>query len=394
MILRQNSDQRMYWGMAFSLSAIMHILAFISGFDLWPNAKMPMAAPMTIPEITISTLMVSESETGQGKMMPPSVFPETETVDQILTPTTPQAGEKPATKPQAATPPEPERIQPVSPVEMTLLSPVQPDDETTLLGTAPVTITPERLSAVPIKPQSTLTMDPVTLSPLNTTATSLNSVSIQTPKPPQVASKEDPIMMQLIQDIRNRLGDSCLIAIPQRDNAGNPMVVIVADNDRTIKAFIDAVLNRESAPFDYESILVDSRQCPVLNMVRENSNYPLFGLSLNLRSQIVRNGGNLTGSIDKVAGSYTSLLLIDDNGVVQDLRRFTSFIAGRAVFEVPVTRSGAARDTSQILLAITTPNRPRTVSARAGHLAADFFAELKAEQGENINLALTSFQVR
>lgn len=393
MILRQNSDRPVYWGMAFALSAAVHILVFISAFDLWPKGMMPITPPLNIPEITISTVTISEPETYPAAVGEPPTFTEMDMAEQTPVPTKPQAGEEPATDPPAATP-EPERIKPVDPAGMALLSPVRPDEGTTLLGAAPVTVTPERLIPEPVKPQTAPAMAPVTLTPLNATVTRPNSVSPPTPALRQPASQEDPVMQKLIRDIRNRLGDPCLIAIPQRDNAGAPVVVIVADNDRTINAFADAILNRQDIPFEHRSILVDSRQCPVLNMVRANNSYPLFGLSLNLHSQVVRNGGNLTGSIGKIAGSYTSLLLIDDNGVVQDLRRFTSFIAGRAEFDVPVTRPGAARDTSQILLAITTPARPATISARAGHLAADFFADLKDEQGENINLALSPFQLR
>jgi len=395
-ILRQNLDQRMYWAAAFSLSAIAHALIFISVFDLWPAGKMPKTAPLIIPEITVSTVMVSEPETGGGVLIDtkvePLTFPETESAEQTLTPTAPETDVESATEPQVADLPEPEHVQPVQPVEMIRLSPVRPDDESTLFGATPVTVTPERLAALPIKQQETSSfLTSVTLSPLNKTNISQNSPS---PPPAEKPAPEDQFMNQLIQEIRNRLGDPCLIAIPQRDNVGDPLVVVVADNDRTINAFVDAVLNKETAPFAHRSILVDSRQCPVLDLVRENRNYPLFGLSLNLRSQIVSNGGNLVGSIDKIAGMYTSLLLIDDNGVVQDLRRFTSFAAGRAEFDIPVTRSGAARDTNQILFAITTPNRPETISSRAGHTAADFFAGLKTEQGENINLALVPFQVR
>ena len=392
MILRQNSDRPMYWGAAFSLSAVAHILVFISVFDLWPNGKIPQMPPLTIPEITVSTVMVSEPENAPATVAAPSEVMETEPGAAGPTPAAPEPEVESPPEPEAATAPEPERIQPVNPVEMTLLSPVRPDENTTLLGTAPVTVTPERLRAEPLKPQNALTVAPVVLAPLNTIAGSGQAALPAAPAKP--APPEDPVMQQLIEDIRNRLGDPCLVAIPQRDNAGDPVVVVIADNDRTINAFADAVLNREAAQFAHRPVLVDSRQCPVLDMVRENRNYPLFGLSLNLRSQIVANGGILTGSIERIAGSYTSLLLVDDNGVVQDLRRFTSFIAGRAEFDVPVTRPGAARDTSQILLAITTPNRPGTISARAGHLAADFFADLKKEQGGNINLALSPFQVR
>jgi len=113
-----------------------------------------------------------------------------------------------------------------------------------------------------------------------------------------------------------------------------------------------------------------------------------------LRTPIIGSGGNLIGTIENVAGMYTSLLLIDDNGVVQDLRRFTSFSSGRAEFNVPVSRDGAPRDTSQILFAIATQTRPVTITNRAGYLAKDFFAQLQAEFGSSAIIALAPFEVR
>jgi len=395
MILRQNSDQRMYWTTAFALSTVAHVVVFITIFDLWPNGMFPASIPRIMPDISVTTMIIDDTEIGivsnQAVDPAPSNGPGEEPEPQTLEPAPPAPENLPVSEPDPADPPEPERLQAMNPVESARLSPIRPDDETTLLGAAPLTVAPERLTAIPVQPQETAAMTPVVLTPLNAPAPAQTPPSRPaTPDP----APQDPVMSQLVQKIRDRLGDPCLVAFPQRKSGGDPLVLVVADNDRVIKTFADAVLNDAQAPIEHRQILVDTRQCPALNMARENPSYPSFGLSVKLRSPIVSNGGHLVGTINNIAGLYTSLLLIDDNGVVQDLRRFTSFAAGRAEFDVPVTRPGAARDTSQILIVIATQTRPKTIALRAGHLAKTFFSDLQDELGTGFMLALIPFEVR
>ncbi len=395
MILRQNSDQRMYWTAAFALSAVAHAVAFVAIFDLWPNGLFPASIPRIMPDISVTTVIIDDTEIGivsnQVSDPAPLTGPGEEPEPQTLEPATPAPENLPVSEPDPTDPPEPERLQAIAPVETARLSPIRPDDETTLLGASPLMIAPEPLTAIPVQPQETAAIAPVVLTPLNAGAPARTS-------PPKPATPDpapqDPVMSQLVQKIRDRLGDPCLVAFPQRKSGGDPLVLVVADNDRVINTFADAVLNDADAPIEHRPILVDSRQCPALNLARENRNYPSFGLSVKLRSPIVSNGGHLVGTINNIAGLYTSLLLIDDNGVVQDLRRFTSFAAGRAEFDVPVTRPGAARDTSQILIVIATQTRPETIALRAGYLAETFFPDLQDELGTGFMLALIPFEVR
>ena len=91
--------------------------------------------------------------------------------------------------------------------------------------------------------------------------------------------------------------------------------------------------------------------------MREQPDYPVGRLSIALASDRVESGGRLVGAVSGAAGRYVTLLLIDDNGVVQDLNRFLTFVGGETRFDVPVTRSGPPRDTGQILLALATSGR-------------------------------------
>ncbi len=158
--------------------------------------------------------------------------------------------------------------------------------------------------------------------------------------------------------------------------------------------FVTEVLSDPDAPVENRRVLIDSRQCAALDFARARPSYPSFRVDMGLQSRIVASGDRLTGRIRNIAGRYTSLLLIDSNGVVQDLRRFTRFTQGSAEFDVPVTRDGAQRDTAQLLLAVASPARPATVTQMSGRLAQDFFPPLAQELGNQAVIAILPFDVR
>ena len=390
MILRQHSEHSLHWIMAFGLSTVVHAGAFVMFFGLWPGSTAPARLPFELPDISVTTVIFDEAALGTA-----------ETPEQNLTPTTiPESEPEPQTlaisesAPEAVPEPEPEslapeQIEPVAPVDITRLNPIRPEDGTTLQGVTTLAVTSERLAAIAPDAQGVEQTAAPRLAPVNAPQFTQPSAPSAAPLTPEETALND-----LVQRIRDRLGDPCLVALPQRQNGGDTLVVVVAAQDRAINTFAQAVLGDADTPVEHRPVLIDSRQCPALNLARESANYPSFRLSMKLHTPIVNSGGRLVGTIDNVAGMYTSLLLIDDNGVVQDLRRFTSFVSGRAEFDVPVSRAGTARDTSQLLFAVATQTRPNTISQLAGRLAQDFFPALQAELGSGTIIALVPFEMR
>ena len=68
--------------------------------------------------------------------------------------------------------------------------------------------------------------------------------------------------------------------------------------------------------------------------------------------------------------------------------------AGQTHFDVPLARSGPARDTHQLVMAIASPSRPRAVNAHAGELAEDFFDRLASEMAADTRIGIGSVYVR
>ncbi|QUJ78116.1 hypothetical protein KDD17_17395 [Sulfitobacter albidus] len=91
---------------------------------------------------------------------------------------------------------------------------------------------------------------------------------------------------------------------------------------------------------------------------------------------------------------FLTLLVIDDNGVVQDLARFTTLDGNTPVFDAPVARAGPARATRQILLAVGSRDAPLDLTGRIGQTAQTFFGSLPAGTLSSLVFGVTTFDVR
>jgi hypothetical protein len=187
---------------------------------------------------------------------------------------------------------------------------------------------------------------------------------------------------------------SCLVALPRRDGVDGVGLAMIAADEGLMETFAQSALTAEDATVRQTRTLIDPRQCPALSFVRNNRDYPATGIGLRLDTPEVASGGRLTGVLRGVAGRYVTLLLIDDNGVVQDLQRFLAFSGNLTRFDVPVTRAGPSRDTSQLLLAIATRQPPDAIRARIGRLAQEVFLDLGGELATGAALGVATFDVR
>lgn len=277
----------------------------------------------------------------------------------------------------------------------------------------PVPVSPAALSPAPITPAAPVTppvaapapvVPPLApLVPIDTLRGALAPVP-QAPAvapvalPPAVPEGATPggagsgaAVSDLAQAIRDRLGDACLIALPEPEGTDGVRLTVMAPLDQQIGDFLGALDRTDLAGRTTErSVLMDVRQCPALAFARAADSYPVWPLSVRPDAGTVADGESLTGVVTG-AGPVT-LLLIDDNGVVQDLTRFTAAIPEGIAFDVPVRRAGEARDTAQLLLAVA--GRPQAVTQLAGRGADQLFPALTAELGRGAQMGVAPFTIR
>ena len=425
------------WFTASGGAALLHgtvLAASLSGVAEWLNLTEPkqVAQPdytITLERLdsdTIAGLLEQDGQaaTEDGDGVDPEALDPAEEVEEqaalppeeVATPEDPaeaEPEEEVATTPEeqeaepvealtAATPTPlaPESIEPITPQA---IEPLVEDDGPLLSET--VAALPSAEALTPIVPDSTAVVaspapsEPQVMRPVTSSSTVVSAV--QRPeidqKPRKAApapSAQDLAIGDLLRRIRATPSEPCLLALPRRDGEDGVGLALVSNSEATMARFADALLTAEDAGIRQTRSLIDERQCAAMTYIRDNADYPATRLGVRLDAAEVPSGGRLTGVLRGTAGRYVLLLLVDNNGVVQDLQRFMTFSGNFARFDVPVTRAGAPRDTKQLLLAIATRRPTQTVRARAGQLAQDVFAGLEGEVATRAALAVTTFDVR
>jgi len=205
----------------------------------------------------------------------------------------------------------------------------------------------------------------------------------------------DVAIGQLLRRIRATPQEQCTLALPRRagGDALAGLAMIGAD-----EAVLDAKAEEILAELDFSPVqtreLLDPRQCATLDALRQSESYPANRIGLSLDVTNLLSGDFLTGRILGAGGLYVTLLLVDDNGVVQDLAPFVTLEGNTPVFEAPVARSGPARATRQVLLAIGTQGAPLDLSGEIGREAQDVFGPIPAETLQSMVFGVATFDVQ
>ena len=292
----------------------------------------------------------------------------------------------------SAPPPSPGELH----LNITVPQPVTPAPETSV--TAPdipgedEVLTPENvLTSVEPEPELLISgATPTAPDPNRSEATPAAAPPEETPDGPPA----DPRVVELFERIRNRLMESCLLAQPSLLDDEQIQLGVLAADDSQISALMRDLTQGLDTEIQQQAVLLDNRQCPGLAFARRDPSYPVPGLALQLDAQDIASGSNLQGRISGATGLYTTLLMVDDNGVVHDLRRFLVGSASSSRFAIPIARKGQPRDTHHLLLAIATPERPASITSHAGQTADDFFEALSRDIGQRPKIGVASVYIR
>lgn len=395
------------WVGAFGASAVLHGGAILGLMGLSAGA-MTFEAVSTSASFTV-TLDQLDPDTLAGQIEQDGLAGSdgntpTDTVDPIAT----MDGEGA----------QPDSVEAASgqTIQLPLETPTQVQPETLTAQPAdPEVIVPSPIMSDTVLPLNAATaLDPVmgtdAIAPVNTTTamrpnfdasgtitTNLTQPDGATsaPSPPPAApSEQDLAIADLIERIRATPPQTCLIALPRRDGSDGVGLALIAAQDTAMEEFAQSVLGAQDTDIRQTRTLVDSRQCPAIRFVNDNSAYPAMRLGIQIDSPEVASGETITGVLRGVAGRYLTLVLVDDNGVVTNLQRFTTHAGNIARFDVPVTRVGLGRDTSPVILAIATDRPIGALTDRMGRLAQDVFLEAVTGRLDDAYLGLVTVDIR
>ncbi len=388
------------WMQSFGLSMMVHgaavayfLFPLLDLIRLGENIPEPMAVTLSVMEIAPEVIAPTEEiplappeEVAVEPEVPPT--PEPEQLAAVVPEEELVSPEAEESDPLAALEPEP-----IAPVQATTLSPIVPE------GDGGGTIAPIGVAAV--QPVAPLAAAPEAIAPTVAAPETVAAVQL-VPAPPAAPPSQDPEVTQgppsavdeFILRIRGQLSLPCLVATPRRDAGGEISLDFLAANEADILTFSKELLADVAAPPPARNVLVDPRQCAALNFVREGARYPTFPLAIAVQADAVSSGDRLVGALQGAQGRYVSMIVIDDNGVVQDLSAYLSFSGDTVSFDVPMSRFGPARDTQQLLMAMATAGRPVAMDTHNGFLAAEFFPVLRETVDRNAPMAMIPFRLQ
>ena len=200
---------------------------------------------------------------------------------------------------------------------------------------------------------------------------------------------------KLLRRIKVLPQEQCILALPRRagGTVGAGVSLIGADAE-LLEAYADTLVDGLGFDPILTNEVIDLRQCALLDAIRQSESYPANRIGLSLESTALVSGDPLRGKVIGAAGMFLTLLLIDDNGVVQDLAPFITLEGSTPVFDVPAARSGPSRVTRQILVALGTTDVPIDVSARIGRVSQDVFAPIAADTLNGMVFGVATFDLR
>ena len=215
--------------------------------------------------------------------------------------------------------------------------------------------------------------------------------------PTQTTEQAQDTYDTVLDFLRSFDGGNCFAALPVLAEDGSFRFETFASSRADLTRFRQS-LERETGTLPGTVMKpVSAEQCEALPFVTKSARYPEFQLYFDLSSRDIPSGDVLSGRLGNTSGGVISLLLIDDDGVVQDLGSFLKFRPGYAGFDIPMTLQGSPVETRQILMALSTRSRLKSLGSLSGGQAQDVFPKLALEillQGGGEDVALVGFSVR
>lgn len=219
---------------------------------------------------------------------------------------------------------------------------------------------------------------------------------------PRVPSRPTPQVEEI--DPRERVldylslheGGGCFLALASAD-ASSPLTVEgFTDVPDEVGRLSDELARIARIPVDVNARTVTRDQCGALSFARRLAGYPVPALDVRLEKRSITSGAFLSGRIENLARRMLYLLLVDDEGKVEEIDNL--FHAENAIgFSAPMTLEDGPVETVQILVAIASDEPLATVSVHDGANADVYFHALEdeiADTGNRVDFGFAYFLVR
>jgi serine/threonine protein kinase len=187
----------------------------------------------------------------------------------------------------------------------------------------------------------------------------------QTPRPPDPSSPTPSKQANLpppqkpdrVGEIERYIGQysggDCFFIAPNSVSAGAARIDGYGDSPSAFEILDDAFKRANGFEADIDVRQVTAAQCPAITFLGRVRGERSRALRVRAAKTNLKSGETLTGTIESVGNGSVQLLLVSEEGVVQDLSRFLKPAGDARSFSLLMQRSGAAGAQPQLLVAVT-----------------------------------------
>ncbi len=192
-------------------------------------------------------------------------------------------------------------------------------------------------------------------------------------------------------------GGQCFHAVPASFGGRPPLITSYAATDATLDAFESHIKSSNMGAVELQRRSIQSLQCAAIEFAHRTAMPLQTAFSIELEQSLVSDGGEVSGRISGLSATWLYLLLVDDEGMAQDVSRYAAASPGGAVLNIPVHVKGQGKVKPQLLLAIASN---KSLTLLDGMKPQSLAAILPLVKGEiaaskaSLEVAVTDFAVR
>ena len=196
--------------------------------------------------------------------------------------------------------------------------------------------------------------------------------------------------------VRRFAGGPCFVALPRHSLTGR-WTVRSYGAASTLEAFDAHMKQVAGAPVVLTQRSLQDTQCAAIDFAQPliAASSPAFAFDVEATG--VTSGRHVTGVISGFSKRFIYVLLVDDDGMAQDVSRYAQVTGETISVDIPVHLKGNGADRTQLLFAISSDKTLTTLDlaapAPAPKVVEDVWRQAQDTQA-NIEVAVTDFSVK
>lgn len=215
------------------------------------------------------------------------------------------------------------------------------------------------------------------------------------PTAPRAEERPDPFAAML-DFLSTHQGGRCFLALAA--GGGGPLGIDgFSAAPAEVERLGEDLRKLVGLPVEARAHEVTAQQCGALSFARRLPGYPLPALDIRPEVRTIESGAYLSGRIREPKRKWLYLLLVDDEGKVEEIQDLFQEAGGSIGFSAPMTLKHGPVSTVQILVALASDEPLETVTEHDGEQADAYFAALAdeiARANGAVDFGLTYFFVR